>query len=226
MSEPQDRLRDRIDGLFHLMDRQLIDLEGRLLGKVDDVELTALDDGWTITALLTGPEAWLGRLGGGIGNSLVTKWESLRPSEPNRTRPWRLSMDVVGRLDSAVHLDVRREGVLTRDTEVFRLGDLAGMTVLDPDGRQVGKVIDARFEPADDGAQVMRWLLVGRGGAGSLLGYERRADQGPWGIALLLRWWHRNTRVVALEHATVSWNTHQVHLDGTLVSVSRHVDEM
>lgn len=221
MSEPQDRLQGRIDGLFHLMDRQLIDAEGRLLGKVDDVELTHLDGGWTVTALLTGPEAWFGRLGGGIGNSLVSKWESLRPSEPNRTRPWRLPMDLVDRLDSAVHLDVRRQGVLTRDTEAFRLGDLAGMAVLDPDGTKVGKVIDARFEPGDDGAQVLRWLLVGRRGVGSLLGYERRADQGPWLIALLLRWWHRDTRVVPVEHATLSWNTHQVHLDGELASVSR-----
>ena len=111
--------------------------------------------------------------------------------------------------------------MLSRDTEAFRLGDLAGMAVLDPDGRMVGKVVDARFEPGGDGAQVLRWLLVGRGGAGSLLGYERRADQGPWLIALLLRWWHRGTRVVPVEHATISWNTHQVHLDGDLVSVSR-----
>lgn len=226
MNQPQDRLQDRIDGFFHLMDRQLIDVEGRLLGKVDDVELTHLDEGWTITALLTGPEAWFGRLGGGVGNNLVTKWESMRPSEPNRTRPWRLPMDLVDRLDSAVHLDVRREGVLSRDTEAFRLGDLAGMAVLDAEGRQVGKVIDARFEPAGDGAQVLRWLLVGRGGAGSLLGYERRADQGPWLIALLLRRWHRNTKVVPVEHATVSWNTHQVHLDADLASVSQRVDDL
>ena len=223
MSEPQDRLQGRIDGLFHLMDRQLIDAEGRLLGKVDDVELTRLDGGWTITALLTGPEAWFGRLGGGIGNSLVAKWENLRPSEPNRTRPWRLPMDLVDRLDDAVHLDVRREGVLRRDTEAFRLGDVTGMTVLDPDGRKVGKVIDARFEPGADGAQVLRWLLVARGGVGSLLGYERRAEQGPWLISVLLRWWHRDTRAVGLEHATFTWNSHQVHLGGAWESVSKPV---
>ena len=44
-----------------------------------------------------------------------------------------------------------------------------------------------------DGAHVLRSLLVCRGGAGSLLGYERRADQGPWLVSRLLRWWHRNT---------------------------------
>lgn len=226
MSELQDRLLGRIDGQFHLMDRQLIDADGRLCGKVDDVELTHLDEGWTITALLTGPEAWLGRLGGGAGNGFVATWERLRPSEKNRTRPWRLPMDLVDRLDSAVHLDVRREDVLTRDTEGFRLGDVAGMAVLDPDGRKVGKVIDARFEPAGDGAQVLRWLLVGRGGAGSLLGYERRADQGPWLVALLLRWWHRDTRIVAVEHLTLGWNAHQVHVDGAWESVSRPVRDL
>jgi sporulation protein YlmC with PRC-barrel domain len=221
MTTRQDRLRGRIDGLFHLMDRQLIDADGRLLGKVDDVELTSLDEGWTITALLTGPEAWFGRLGGGVGNGLVATWESLRPSEPNRTRPWRLSMDLVERLDSAVHLQARREGVLSRDAETFRLGTLTGMDVLEPDGRRAGEVIDARFEPGADGAQVLRWLLVGRGGVGSLLGYERRKDQGPWLVARLLRLWHRNTRLVAMEHVTLAWNTSQVHLREPLAAVSR-----
>lgn len=223
MNEQVNRLEDRIDGLFHLMDRQLIDTEGRLLGKVDDVELTELDEGWTITALLTGPEAWLGRLGGGAANNLVAKWENLRPAEPNRTRPWRLPMDLVDRLDSAVHLDVRREGVLSRDTEGFRLGTLAGMDVLDPEGRRVGAVIDARFEPAADGAQVLRSLLVGRGGAGSLLGYERRADQGPWLVSGILRWWHRNTKVVALADLTLGWNVGQVHLHDALERVGKDV---
>jgi hypothetical protein len=88
-------------------------------------------------------------------------------------------MDRVDHVDSAVHLDVRRDDLLERDRKGFRLGTVAGMSVQEPDGRQVGHVLDARFEPTDNGDLVLRSLLVGRGGPGSLLGYDRRADQGP-----------------------------------------------
>jgi sporulation protein YlmC with PRC-barrel domain len=223
MTAPLDRLQGSIDGSFHLMDRQLIDADGRFLGKVDDVELTLLDDGWTITALLTGTPAWLGRLGGRLGDGLVATWRNMRPSEPDRARPWRLPMELVDRLDSAVLLDVRRDAALRRDTEAFRLGSLVGMEVLEPGGRRVGKVIDARFEPGDDGAQVLRWLLVGRGGPGSLLGYERRREQGPWLVCVLLGAWHRNTRIVGVDRLTLGWNTSQVQLHEPLESASRGV---
>jgi sporulation protein YlmC with PRC-barrel domain len=215
-----NRLEGRIDALFQLMDRQLIDAEGRFLGKVDDVELTQTDVGLTITALLTGPAALLGRLGGRLGDELVTEWEQLRPSEPHRTWPWRLEMDHVDRVDSAVHLDVRRDEVLRRDRQGYRLGALAGMPVVEPGGRRVGRVLDARFEPADDGALVLRSLLVGRGGPGSLLGYDRRRDQGPWLVAAIVRLWHRDTRVVDLAAVQIQWVTEEVVLHEPLSSVS------
>jgi sporulation protein YlmC with PRC-barrel domain len=47
-----------------LLDRQLVDREGRLCGKVDDLELTVGDDGRAfVTAVLTGPGALLLRTG-------------------------------------------------------------------------------------------------------------------------------------------------------------------
>jgi sporulation protein YlmC with PRC-barrel domain len=216
-----NRLEGSIDALLHLMDRQLIDADGRFLGKVDDVELTQRDAGLTITALLTGPAALLGRLGGRLGDHMVTKWEQLRPSEPHRTWPWRLEIDHVDRVDSAVHLDVRRDGVLRRDRQGYRLGALAGMTVVDPGGRRVGRVLDARFEPGADRALVLRSLLVGRGGPGSLLGYDRRGDQGPWLVATTVRLWHRDTRVVDIDSVQIQWNTEQVLLRGSLRSVGK-----
>jgi sporulation protein YlmC with PRC-barrel domain len=216
----RNRLEVPFDGLLHLVDRQLVDVEGRLLGKVDDVELTRTDEGWTITALLTGPTALLSRLGGRLGDELTTKYVQLRPSEPHRVRPWRVTLDLVDHVDSAVHLRVERAQVLVRDRDAdVRLGSLGGMTVLEPDGHHAGHVLDARFEPAPDGSLVLRSLLVGRGGPGSLLGYDRRREQGPWLVARLVRLWHRDTRVVDLRSADIEWDTGQVRLSEPLRSI-------
>jgi hypothetical protein len=53
--------RDLVDLGLMLMDRQLVDVNGRRCGKVDDIEL----DGGpgerpTVTTILTGPAAWAG----------------------------------------------------------------------------------------------------------------------------------------------------------------------
>jgi sporulation protein YlmC with PRC-barrel domain len=49
---------------LHLLDRQLIDREGRLCGKVDDLELTETEDGQCyVSALVSGPGALWYRLG-------------------------------------------------------------------------------------------------------------------------------------------------------------------
>ncbi|MCW2792085.1 MAG: hypothetical protein JWO76_1183 [Nocardioides sp.] len=210
MSDEQPRTRENrltgpIDGALHLLDRQLIDSEGKLLGKVDDVELGSDSDGVSITALLTGPAALLSRLGGRLGSTLVERWGQLRVSEPHRTRPWRIDIDDVERLDSAVHLAVPRDGVLRRDRDGHRLGRLTGMDVLGPDGVWVGRVLDARFEPGAGGRLVLCSLIVGHGRPGSLLGYDRRSDQGPWVVRSLVRWLHRHTVIVDVDEAAISW---------------------
>jgi len=225
MTGTLDRLGGPFDALLHLMDRQLIDTDGRLLGKVDDIELTHTDAGLTITALLTGPAALLPRLGGRLADQLVTTWQQMRPSEPHRTWPWRIPMGRVDYVDSAVHLNVRRDDLLNRDTTSFRLGSLAGMTVEEPDGRKVGQVLDARFEPNGDGALVLRSLLVGRGGPGSLLGYDRRADQGPLIVRRIIRLWHRDTRVVDIASAQILWNNEHVRLREPLRSIGRRATD-
>jgi sporulation protein YlmC with PRC-barrel domain len=224
MTDTLDRLGGPFDALLHLMDRQLIDADGRFLGKVDDIELTQTDAGLTITALLTGPAALLGRIGGRLGDELLTKWEQMRPSEPRRTWPWRVLIDRVDHVDSAVHLNARRDELLDRERKGFRLGSLVGMTVHEPDGRQVGQVLEARFEPVQ-GSLVLRSLLVGRGGAGSLLGYDRRAEQGPRMVAAIVRLWHRDTRVVDIASAQILWNTEQIRLRGPLKSIGERAME-
>jgi len=211
-SDQENRLELPIDGALNLLDRQVLDSDGKMLGKVDDVELTAQEDGLAVTALLTGHAALLHRLGGRLGDELVTKWEQLREAEPNRSRPWRIEIERVHHLDSAIHLEVLREGVLRRDKEAQRLGRLTGMEVLGPDGQHLGQVIDVRFEPGQGGRLVVRALLVGRGRPGSLLGYDRHRKQGPWLVRAIVGWLHRHTGIVDIDAAQILWNRRQVQL--------------
>jgi sporulation protein YlmC with PRC-barrel domain len=235
----ENRLTGPIDGVLHLLDRQLIDSDGEFLGKVDDVELTPLQvsaaadtgvgpvagstpdgGGLAITGVLTGPAALLDRFGGALGRVLVERWGQMRMSEPHRTRPWRIDIDDIDRLDSAVHLRVRRDGVLRRDRDAYRLGRLTGMGVLDPEGTRIGRVLDARFEPKHSGSDrdsgnehlVLCSIIVGHGRPGSLLGYDRRADQGPWLVRIVVRWLHRHSVIVDAEDAAIDWAAGTVRL--------------
>jgi sporulation protein YlmC with PRC-barrel domain len=207
-----NRLTGPIDGALNLLDRQILDCDGRMLGKVDDIELTQQEDGLAITAVLTGHAALLHRLGGRLGNRMVTTWDRLKVSEPNRTRPWRIDMDRVDRLDSALHLAVARDGVLSRDTEGYRFGRLTGMEAFGPGDAHLGRVTDARFEPGLHDRLVITSLLVGQGRPGSLLGYDRRDQQGPWLVRAIVRRLHRRTGIVGVEEAQILWNRREVRL--------------
>jgi sporulation protein YlmC with PRC-barrel domain len=219
--EMPNKLENELDAAFELLDRQLLDVDGLMLGKVDDVELTQTDQGLTITALLTGQVALLHRLGGSLGNEMATKYVQLRPSETNRSRPWRVPMDHVERLDSAVHLRGKRDESVIRDIETFRLGTLTGMEVLEPNTGGMGRVLDARFRPASDGRLVLRQLVIGRGHPGSLLGYDRRPGMGPWLVRQVVGWLHRHTRVVDVEHVQIMWNNERVQLDSAIGETGR-----
>ena len=107
---------------------------------------------------------------------------------------------------------MRRGGVLRRDREGHRLARLTGMAVLGPGDEQLGRVLDARFEPGDDGSLVLCSLIVGRGRPGSLLGYDRRGDQGPWLVRTVVRRLHRHTVIVGAEAADISWTDSTVRL--------------
>jgi sporulation protein YlmC with PRC-barrel domain len=208
----ENRLTGPIDGALHLLDRQLLDVNGLMLGKVDDVELAQQEDGLAITALLTGTVALLHRLGGQLGNEMVTKWVQTRPTEPHRGRPWRIPIETVERLDSAIHLVVERDGILDRDTEGQRLGRLTGMDALAPDGRRLGRVLDGRFEPGRHERLVLRSLIIGHGHPGSLLGYDRHPRQGPALIRGAVRYLHRHSGIVDMTHVHILWNAERVQL--------------
>jgi sporulation protein YlmC with PRC-barrel domain len=211
--ELENRLSGTIDGALHLLDRQLLDCNGEMLGKVDDVELLDTPNGLTITAVLTGPAALLDRLGGRLGRTLTDRWRRLRISEPHRDRPWRIDFADVERLDSALHLSVPREGVVRRDREEHRLARLTGMDAIGPDGNRVGRILDARFACDDAGRLVLHSLVVGHGRPGSLLGYDRDDTQGPWLVRVVVRRIHRHTVVADAADAHISWDQSRVRLD-------------
>lgn len=211
-----NRLGGRLDGALHLLDRQLLDGNGEMLGKADDIELTETAHGLTVTAVLTGPAALLDRLGGRLGATLTDRYRRLRVSEPHRDLPWRIDFAEVDRLDSAIHLKVPREAVLRRDRVEHRLGELTGMDVVVTGGSEqggVGSVLDARFSPGPNGRLVLVSLIVGRGRPGSLLGYDRRRAQGPWLVRKVVRRLHRYTVLADVANAEIDWDRGEVRLD-------------
>ncbi|HZD69069.1 MAG TPA: hypothetical protein VFA45_09200 [Actinomycetes bacterium] len=94
-----------IDAGLKLLDRQLIAADGLLVGKVDDLELTPSREDprvLYVTAILAGPGALAGRLGGRLGH--VVERVSGRLRESSRDRPARIPFEVVKRIGSAVDL--------------------------------------------------------------------------------------------------------------------------
>ncbi|GAA2689434.1 MULTISPECIES: hypothetical protein [Actinosynnema] len=86
----------RVD--FHLLDRQIVDLRGVPVGKVDDVELARDEDGTlVVVALLSGGRALADRFGGVLGRWL--RRAARRPA-------LRVGYEHVARVGSAVELSL------------------------------------------------------------------------------------------------------------------------
>jgi hypothetical protein len=103
--------------------------------------------------------------------------------------------------------------------DVHRLNDLLGARVITGDGRELGHVNDVRLAPgpAVRGVRaelVVEGVVISDRHAGSMLGYDRRGDQGPWLVRVLMRRLHRNARYLpwaAVRH--VSWDDQLVTID-------------
>ena len=103
-----------IDAALELLDRQLVDRDGRLAGNVDDVEI-ALPDGWpdhadgarpTVTALLSGPGVLADRFGGRLGHA----WANLhRRLHPGTSGTGAIPMAQVRDIGSSVTLALPRD---------------------------------------------------------------------------------------------------------------------
>lgn len=207
-----NRLEEPLDAALHLLDRQVVGADGRLVCKVDDLELRAYDDGTlAVTALLSGAPVLVPRLGGRIGRRLGRFWGELGIEQAGRMHPFRIALDDIDELGSAVLLTRDRDRLLRAEPERgedHRITDLLGMTVSGPRG-QLGRVLDVRLDPAwhPERRLRVRGLLVGRGRPGTLLGYDRREEQGPWLVARAVRWLHRHSVTVSMDEVeAIDWD--------------------
>ena len=106
----------RIQVSRELLDRQLVDVDGRLVGKVDDVEFALDADGAPyLRTLLSGPGVLGARVGGRLGRMLVLAAERFVTDRP--MAPLHIPYELVTRIDSAVWLRVRAEDLATSPVE-------------------------------------------------------------------------------------------------------------
>jgi sporulation protein YlmC with PRC-barrel domain len=204
----------RLDLHLQLLDRQVVDQDGKLVCKVDDLELEVDEGGQPyVTAILAGPRALGPRLGGRLGRwvtGIATRLADDRDSGPQR-----ISFALVEEVGSAIRLGVRRQDLQVEPLERWvdehiigripgsrmRASDLLGRRVVDRGGQHLGVVVDLRCE--QDGplqnlhaAFRVHALVVSRHVTGSLLGYDRGGQRGPWLVATLARRLHRNSVLV------------------------------
>ena len=94
-----------------------------------------------------------------------------------------------------------------------RLSDLLGMSIRFDDGHEQDQVIDVRLAPAEPvrgslQELVVEGFIVGRPRPGTLFGYDRHPDQGPWIIRVLVRMLHSHTGYLEWgDVAQVDWQT-------------------
>ncbi|WP_061296462.1 hypothetical protein [Herbidospora cretacea] len=192
---------------LHLLDRQVVRGDGRLLCKVDDLEI---DDGY-VTAILSGPLALGPRVGGVIGRVMTGVTRLFRMEE--HPAPQRIPMGSVAEIGSAIKVGDLPEASLerwvrdhvidrlpgsgggepdtpdprpVRLTEIpdrERLSSLVARRVVDVVGEPVGQVADVQLTQdgpllADNGQALrLSGLIVVPRHTGQLFGYER----GPGG---------------------------------------------
>jgi len=207
-------LTGELDAVLHLLDRQIIDVNGRMVGKVDDL---ALDSGLRVTALLTGTPALLGRLGGSLGGRVLRGWQMVGIEQADRNAAYRVDLSSVDRLDSAVHLRVSRDRLLHREVgPSLRLSQLLELAVEGEGVHRGSGVLDVRLDELR-----VRSYVVGPGRPGGLLGYDRRADQGPWVVARVVRWLHRHAGVAPRDRAEADLEAGTLRVTGRLEPLLR-----
>lgn len=84
-----------------LLDRQILDIDGHAVGKIDDLEFTEAADGGppVLTAILTGPTALGPRIGGRLGRWWAAMGQRLRPA--GRDNPSRIPIRQVDTVERA-----------------------------------------------------------------------------------------------------------------------------
>lgn len=224
---------DAFDAALHLLDRQVIDVDGLLVCKVDDLELSFRDSSPesppSVTRILTGTAALLPRLSNRSGRVLRERWRSLGIQYAQRDVPLALDLSTIRHLGSAVELHVKGEGLLDRQpppapgTTRRRMGELLGLKVHSDHPEHRGRVLDVRVRPVAPGQLDVTHLLLGPGRPGALLGYDRNQFDGPWLVRSVLRLLHRHLRLVAWSAVQdIDWDagTVALHPDAAAMPVS------
>ena len=107
---------------LHLLDRQLLDRDGKPIGKVDDLVLSWPDDPGRlpeVTELLCGPAA----LGRRFGRRVGAFFESLSElGEGDASSPASVPADAISEIGSAITIDRSRDDLPVAAVERF-LGD-------------------------------------------------------------------------------------------------------
>jgi len=99
------RVSEWLDVGDRLLDRQVVDSNGRPFAKVDDLELAYDAEGRPyVVAILCCPGAIGPRLGRRLGHWIVAVWARLHPAV--HPSPARIPMSAVASIDSAVNLSV------------------------------------------------------------------------------------------------------------------------
>ncbi len=112
---------------LHLLDRQIVDADGRLAGKVDDLELTWPEGGAPyVTAILAGPGGLASRLGGRLGR--LADWFARSLPTAGHEVPARIPFGLVADVGNDVrlsvgkqHLEVARMDEWVRDHLIGRI---------------------------------------------------------------------------------------------------------
>lgn len=219
-----NRLHGPMDASLHLLDRQVVDSEGLMVCKVDDVELTEYAGRpITVTGLLTGSAALVPRLSARHAASFLRYWIRLGVEQGDRELPYWIGLEDVETVGSDVRLRVRRADYLDRQQERGpgvrrRLSELLGATVSGPDDEPLGRVLDVRLEPdrTPKGPLRVVALIVGKGRPGTLLGYDRSEEQGPWLVNRVVRRMHRHTGQIPLKDAEIDFDARRVTLSRSL----------
>ncbi|MDQ3533627.1 MAG: hypothetical protein M3456_14910 [Actinomycetota bacterium] len=109
-----------IDLALELLDRQLLDSEGKECGKVDDLEFEVGETGLPVlTNILVGPGALGPAFSRWPGRVMTAIWRRLHPNKV--PEPVRIAWSDVERVDYEVHLTVQREEAgLTRSEDWAR----------------------------------------------------------------------------------------------------------
>ena len=227
------------DVALHLLDRQIIDCNGALVGKVDDIELTEQGPDLVPTGLLVGAPVLLPRFGDQLGTWLTRRYEQAGASHAYRRLPSAVDLDLISEIASAIHLSVPHEGLLRPRVETesgpvrHRMAELVGMPVEAGQtaglaGRKRLRVLDVRLEDNPDrpGPHNVTALVVGSPRPGARLGYDRRQVHQPWLVAAVVRRLHRHARLVRWGAGVdVDWDVGRVRI-GSGAAVERLADDL